>query len=188
MQERNLSKALTTTQPMHYIGSQIFWLCARTRCLSICAPSFVAVVWCKWALRVIVHFERCELSRLKHGTCTKLYPVTLTSRKLTSGKLLSYILLFKCGVPSELKCSVGNRTWKVVGSKDNCPHKKGKVMGHNCRVANMTICSSLLQMNWTTIYTFAHFQLIAYQLKLSKRRNHISFKWVGSQYFNLSAT
>ena len=158
-----MSKALTITYPMHYIGSQILWLCARTRCLSICAPSFVPVVWCKWALRVIVHFEGCELSHLEHGTCTKLYPVTLTFRKLTSGKL-------------------------VAGSKDTCPHKKGKVIGHNCRVPNMTICSSHLQMNWTTIYTFSHFQLIAYQLILSKRRNHISFKWVGSQYFNLSAT
>ena len=128
-QERNLSKVLTLTHPMHYIRSQIFWLCARTRCFSICVPSFVAVVWCKWALWVIAHFERCELSRLEHGTCTKLYPVTVTFRKLTSGKFLSYILLFKCDVPSELKCSVGNRTWKVVGSKDTCPHKKGKLSG-----------------------------------------------------------
>ena len=30
-----------------------FRLCVCTRCLSICAPSFVAQVWCKWALRVI---------------------------------------------------------------------------------------------------------------------------------------
>ena len=142
-----MPKALTITHPMHYIGSQIFWLCARTRCLSICATSFVAVVWCKWALRVIAHFENCELSRLEHGTCTKLYPVTLTFRKLTSGKFLSYILLFKCGVPSELKCSVGNRTWEVVGSKDTSPHKKGKVIRHNCRVPNMTICSKPLPMN-----------------------------------------
>ena len=39
------------------------------------------------------------------------------------------------------------RQQEVVGSKDTCPHKKGKVMRHNCRVPNMIICSSLLQMN-----------------------------------------
>ena len=42
-----------------------FWLCVR---LSIYASSFVAVVLCKWALRVIA-FER--------GTHPKLYPITL---------------------------------------------------------------------------------------------------------------
>ena len=28
-------------------------LCVHMRCLSICAPLFVALVWCNWALRVI---------------------------------------------------------------------------------------------------------------------------------------
>ena len=110
-----MPKALTITHPMHYIGSQIFWPCVRTRCLSICAPSFVAVVRCKWALRVITFWSRNT-------------PQTI-SRNLNFQKFLSYILLFKCGVPSELKCSVGNRTWEVVGSKDTCPHKKGRLSG-----------------------------------------------------------
>ena len=133
MQERNLPKHLTITHPMHYNGSQIFWLCACTRCLSICAPSFLAVVWCKWARRVIAL-----------GAWNM--PQTV-SCNLNFQKFLSYILLFKFGVPSELKCSVGNKTWEVVGSKDTCPHKKGKVIRHNCRGRNMTICSSPLPVN-----------------------------------------
>ena len=36
-----------------YKVTYFFWLCVHTRCLSICAPSFVAVIWCNWALRVI---------------------------------------------------------------------------------------------------------------------------------------
>ena len=60
------------TTDSSYKVTYFFWLCVRTRCLSICAPSFVAVVWCKWALRV---------SRFEHGTCPKLYPITLNNTK-----------------------------------------------------------------------------------------------------------
>ena len=38
--------------------TNFFWLCSRTRCFSICAPSFVAVVWCKWALQVIAFWAQ----------------------------------------------------------------------------------------------------------------------------------
>ena len=36
-----------------YKVTYFFWLCVCTRCFSIWATPFVAVVWCKWAPRVI---------------------------------------------------------------------------------------------------------------------------------------
>ena len=41
------------TTDSSYKVTYSFWLCVCTRCLSICAPSVVAVVWCNWVLRVI---------------------------------------------------------------------------------------------------------------------------------------
>ena len=49
-----VNKVWLPTTDSSYKVTYFFWLCVRTRCLSICAPSFVAVVWCKWAPRVIV--------------------------------------------------------------------------------------------------------------------------------------
>ena len=46
-------QSLTAHESSSYKVTYSFWLCVHTRCLSICAPSFVAVVWCKWALQVI---------------------------------------------------------------------------------------------------------------------------------------
>ena len=51
-------QSLTAHNRQFYKVTYFFWLCVRTRCLSICAPSFVAVVWCKWALRVIAFWAR----------------------------------------------------------------------------------------------------------------------------------
>ena len=51
-------KVWAPTRDSSYKVAYSFWLCVCTRCLSICAPSFVAVVWCKWALRVIVFGAR----------------------------------------------------------------------------------------------------------------------------------
>ena len=46
------------TNDSFYKVTYSFWLCVRTRCFSICAPSFVAIVWCKWALWVIAFWAR----------------------------------------------------------------------------------------------------------------------------------
>ena len=43
----------------------------HTRCLSICAPSFVAIVWCKWALWVIAFWA---------WNTPQTYPVTLSNQ------------------------------------------------------------------------------------------------------------
>ena len=45
-------------ETVFYKVTYFFWLCVRTRCFSTCVPSFVAVVWCKWALRVIAFWAR----------------------------------------------------------------------------------------------------------------------------------
>ena len=41
-------KVWPATRDSLYMVTHFFWLCVRTRCLSICVPSFVAVVWCNW--------------------------------------------------------------------------------------------------------------------------------------------
>ena len=51
-------KSLPPTTDSSYKVIYSFWLCVRTRCLSIYAPSFAAVVWCKWPLRVIAFWAR----------------------------------------------------------------------------------------------------------------------------------
>ena len=50
---KSLQKVWPPTTDSSYKVTYFFWLCVRMRCLSICAPSFVALVWCKWAVRVI---------------------------------------------------------------------------------------------------------------------------------------
>ena len=47
-----------------YMLTCSFWLCVRTRCLSICAPSFVALA-------------QLSTEHLERGTLPKLYPATL---------------------------------------------------------------------------------------------------------------
>ena len=46
-------QSLTDHKSSSYKVTYSFWLCVHTRCLTVCAPSFVAVIWCNWALWII---------------------------------------------------------------------------------------------------------------------------------------
>ena len=45
-------KVWPPTRDSSYKVTYSFWLCVHTMWPSVCAPSFVVIVWCKWVLRV----------------------------------------------------------------------------------------------------------------------------------------
>ena len=65
---KSLQNSTVYKKKCSYKVAYSFWLCIHMKCLSVCAPSFVAAVRCDCALRVIVFGVQ---------TTPNLYPVTL---------------------------------------------------------------------------------------------------------------
>ena len=97
-----------------YKVTYFFWLCVCTRCFSIWATPFVAVVWCKWAPRVIAfrarNMPQIVSRNLKDTrTFTSVLPVVTAVSEITwsnqaawnkclTGAVFSKLLIKKCGV------------------------------------------------------------------------------------------